>query len=179
MAQLEKRQQNILVFIGSKGTARNQEILAHLQKTGESFSRKTLVRELKALVDKGLIEKTGKGRSVAYHLKTPILAPVDADVYLAQDVDMRSPKPIHFDFSVFEKTDSLFSDAEISEVSNANEDYRTRVAKLSPILLQKEFERITIELSWKSSKIEGNTYTLLDTEALIKEHREAEGHNTK
>jgi Fic family protein len=30
-------------------------------------------------------------------------------------------------------------------------------------------ERFTIELSWKSSKIEGNTYTLLDTEKLIRE----------
>ena len=37
-------------------------------------------------------------------------------------------------------------------------------------------ERVTIELSWKSSKIEGNTYTLLDTESLIKEHKEAVGH---
>ena len=32
-----------------------------------------------------------------------------------------------------------------------------------------------IELSWKSSKIEGNTYTLLDTEKLILENKPAEG----
>ncbi|MBI2600167.1 Fic family protein, partial [Candidatus Daviesbacteria bacterium] len=31
------------------------------------------------------------------------------------------------------------------------------------------------ELSWKSSKIEGNTYTLLETESLIKEQEEARG----
>ena len=34
-----------------------------------------------------------------------------------------------------------------------------------------------IELSWKSSKIEGNTYTLLDTEKLILENKEAPGHS--
>ena len=32
-----------------------------------------------------------------------------------------------------------------------------------------------IELSWKSSKIEGNTYTLLETEQLIKESKQAAG----
>jgi len=32
-----------------------------------------------------------------------------------------------------------------------------------------------IELSWKSSKIEGNTYTLLETESLIKQGKEAVG----
>lgn len=36
-------------------------------------------------------------------------------------------------------------------------------------------ERLTIELSWKSSQIEGNTYSLLETERLFKEKEEAEG----
>ena len=36
---------------------------------------------------------------------------------------------------------------------------------------------MVIELSWKSSRIEGNTYTLLDTEKLILEHKEAVGHS--
>ncbi len=40
-----------------------------------------------------------------------------------------------------------------------------------------ELERFVIELSWKRSKIEGNTYTLLDTERLIQEAAEAPGHS--
>ncbi|MDB5274953.1 MAG: Fic family protein, partial [Chitinophagaceae bacterium] len=40
----------------------------------------------------------------------------------------------------------------------------------------KELERFVIEFSWKSSKIEGNTYTLLDTERLIRDGVEAAGH---
>lgn len=43
--------------------------------------------------------------------------------------------------------------------------------------MKKELERLIIELSWKSSRIEGNTYTLLDTEKLILENKEAIGHN--
>ena len=45
-----------------------------------------------------------------------------------------------------------------------------------PAIIKKEFERLTVELSWKSSQIEGNTYSLIDTEILIKENKEAAGH---
>jgi len=44
---------------------------------------------------------------------------------------------------------------------------------------KKELERLVIEFAWKSSKIEGNTYTLLDTEKLILEHKRAAGHDKK
>jgi Fic family protein len=51
-----------------------------------------------------------------------------------------------------------------------------RIKKISPTLSKKEFERLTIELSWKSSQIEGNTYSLIDTEILIKQHKLAKNH---
>ena len=39
----------------------------------------------------------------------------------------------------------------------------------------RELERLGIDLSWKSAQIEGNTYTLIETETLLKELREAKG----
>lgn len=39
----------------------------------------------------------------------------------------------------------------------------------------KEMERLGIDLSWKSSQIEGNTYSLLETERLLTEKEEAKG----
>src|SRR5699024_211601 len=39
----------------------------------------------------------------------------------------------------------------------------------------KELERLAIDLSWKSSQIEGNTYSLLETERLLKEKQTASG----
>ena len=50
-----------------------------------------------------------------------------------------------------------------------------KTATLSPVLLQKDIARLTIELSWKSSQIEGNTYSLLETELLLSEQKMAEG----
>ena len=51
--------------------------------------------------------------------------------------------------------------------------------KISKTVFKKEIERLTIELSWKSSQMEGNTYSLIDTEILIKDRKEAIGHNKK
>lgn len=40
---------------------------------------------------------------------------------------------------------------------------------------RKEMERLEIDLSWKSSQIEGNTYSLLETERLLRESKTADG----
>lgn len=178
MTQFTHRQQNILDLLAQKARATNQEILAELQNKGENISRETLVRELNVLAKHEAIVKEGKGRGVTYRAKDahPLLATLDVDAYLAKEVDVRAPKPIPFNFDVFSKMDGLFTPYEIAELRAENEAYQKRTEKLSPALLQKELERITIELSWKSSKIEGNTYTLLDTETLIREHKEAAGH---
>ncbi len=178
MTQFTQRQQNILGFIEQKKEATNQEILAELEKKDDPISRETLVRELNALAERDAVLKTGKGRGVAYRVKSahPLLAPLDVEKYLAQEVDVRAPKPIPFNFEIFSKWEGIFAPAEITELNAENEAHQKRVSALSSVLLSKEYERVTIELSWKSSKIEGNTYTLLDTESLIKEHKEAVGH---
>ena len=98
MTQFTPRQQNILDFIGQKGEATNQEILGELEKKGDLISRETLVRELNALAERNAIAKTGKGRGVTYSAKNahPLLVPLDVEKYLAQEVDVRAPKPIPF-----------------------------------------------------------------------------------
>ncbi len=181
MTQLNLRQQNILDIIGSKKETTNQDILAFLQNKGEIISRETLVRDLNILIQDNLILKTGRGRGVVYKVKKDysLLRPIDVNDYFSRDVDIRSPKAIQFNFDIFDKMEGFFSENELAELETKNKEYCDRVAKLPPSILQKELERITIELSWKSSKIEGNTYTLLDTEILIKENKEAEGHDKK
>ena len=46
---------------------------------------------------------------------------------------------------------------------------------MSPNEYNKEMERLGIDLSWKSSQIEGNTYSLLETERLLRERLTASG----
>ena len=60
-------------------------------------------------------------------------------------------------------------------MEEATKFYKGRLIGVSKTIHKKELERFVIELSWKSSKIEGNTYTLLDTESLILRGKKAEG----
>jgi Fic family protein len=54
-------------------------------------------------------------------------------------------------------------------------EYENNIKDLNPATYQKELERLAIDLSWKSSQIEGNTYSLLETERLLKEKHTASG----
>ena len=69
----------------------------------------------------------------------------------------------------------LFTDAERKQLTALQATYRSNVAQQDPITYQKEVERLAIDLSWKSSQIEGNTYSLLETERLLKEKQTAAG----
>ncbi len=53
--------------------------------------------------------------------------------------------------------------------------FRKNISLLTETEYKKELERLAIDLSWKSSQIEGNTYTLLETERLLKERETASG----
>jgi Fic family protein len=55
------------------------------------------------------------------------------------------------------------------------EEFSLQKSHLSQTLIRKEWERFTIEYIWKSCACEGNTYSVFDTEHLIKEGFETEG----
>ena len=124
----------------------------------------------------GKVSKTGRGRAVRYaYSVSPILETFDMERYFEIDSDERELVSEGFNFDIWSQLTGLLTAPEKSQAEVLNRTYREHVACLSPALLKKELERITIELSWKSSRIEGNTYTLLDTEMLIKENIEAQG----
>ena len=175
MQQLNSRQQQILDFLSQKGIASNSEIIAFL---GNEISRFTILRDLTFLLKEKLIEKKGQGRSVKYQLVSSIslLSYIDPVSYFKKDPDERILKSPTFNQEVFEDLPNLFSREEIASLNEINKNYIKKINSLSQSSLKKEIERLTIELSWKSSKIEGNTYSLIDTEILIKDRVEAEGH---
>ncbi len=74
----------------------------------------------------------------------------------------------HFNFDLLPSFPlDIFTAVEIAALEAATNEYRRRTLNLSHTIQKKELERLVIELAWKSSKIEGNTYTLLDAEKLI------------
>ena len=179
MIQLTERQQVIADFIKDTKTASNHEIHLFLAQKGESVSRITLVRDLNALLAHGAIRSIGKGRNVKYEHSSlhPLLGDIDAKSYLDDVTGMRLKDFIRFNHSLFAKIGDLISVREVDGLRAKNDGYMKRISDLPPAIMKREMERVTIELSWKSSRIEGNTYSLVDTETLIKDNILAKGHS--
>lgn len=177
---ITSRQSNILTFISEKPGAQTQDILAYINKKNESeISRVTIIRDIEVLLESDFIKKEGSGRSVFYKIspKGSLLAPqADYDEYFRKSPDQRGGVKKTFQSEVFGVMQYLFSKKELLDLKKINEDYLEKKSKLSPMILHKEFERLTIELSWKSSQLEGNTYSLIDTEMLLTQEKEAKGH---
>ena len=105
------------------------------------------------------------------------MAPIDVHDYCAVEQDRRFDN-LSFDFLLINTTagvDPLYSELEFSSLIEATESFRSRAKSVTQSIHKKELERFIIELSWKSSKIEGNTYSILDTERLIRDGIEAIG----
>ena len=70
---------------------------------------------------------------------------------------------------------TLFTSEELSRLESAHKVFLANMNTLSELEYRKEMERLGVDLSWKSSQIEGNTYSLLETERLLKEKQTALG----
>jgi len=69
----------------------------------------------------------------------------------------------------------VFTKGEIQKLNTLQQNFQNNISQLTESEFEKEFERLAIDLSWKSSQIEGNTYSLLETERLLKEKETASG----
>lgn len=175
-SELTKRQIFILQTIGVLGEASNQEILEKVSFNFDKVSRITVIRDLNCLLKRKLIKKSGKGRGIVYRANIPLLGRFfDVNDYFSKEPDKREIKKGWLDFSDSSIWKNLLSAKEIASVFALTKRYHDHLSKYTPTQIKRELERITVEFSWKSSRIEGNTYTLLDTERLIKEHTEAKG----
>jgi Fic family protein len=177
--EISEKEQKYLRILISGETFRSSDLHARLLAEREDISLVTVKRALSDLVARGLVRVSGSGPATAYMISNlgRILTDIDADAYCAVEPDKRFGLK-RYDFDLFGSVPTdIFSDDEIAMLEAATAEYDRRAEGLSPTLVKKELERLIIELSWKSSRIEGNTYTLLDTEKLILENREAAGHD--
>jgi Fic family protein len=146
------------------------------QAVGET--RLNAIRELGRLVELGYVATSGTGRATTYAV-TPQARKLtlwDVEEYLALEPDQRHTRYARLQPELFEAVRGIFRPVDFEEITAAREEFAKRRAT-DDATAQRELERFVIELSWKSSKIEGNTYTLLDTEQLIREAVEAPGHS--
>ncbi len=181
MIKINEKQQKILLLFLQHGFLSSSQVHENLKKIGEDVSLVTIKRDLSQMATDGLLIAEGAGRSYGYRIGIAgrIFADVNAKSYCAVEPDKRYGME-RFNFELFSGLPlEIFSEQELEFLKNATNEYDRRTKDLPTAIQKRELERLIIELSWKSSKIEGNTYTLLDTEKLILENKEAVGHDKK
>ncbi|MBR3959689.1 MAG: Fic family protein [Bacteroidales bacterium] len=147
--------------------------------TAFSGSDATIKRILAAGVQKGDIIVEGKARATRYCLSSQahLLMPLDLDTYFALDVDDRQVQT-SFNFNLIREqlpAVRLFTDDEMEHLQELQTEFHRHISEMTDNEYRKEMERLGIDLSWKSSQIEGNTYSLLETERLLRESKTADG----
>ncbi|MBU3918848.1 Fic family protein [Patescibacteria group bacterium] len=165
---MNKRQQQIIEFAKKNQSFRNKDLVVFFNY---EYSRETITRDLFFLCEQNILNKSGAGAFVIYILSEAyeILKEVDVEKYFSIPYIKREIKE-SFNFKIFKILEGdIFTKEEKEKLENLQRDFIKNFSKYdSQTLINKEFERIMIEFSWKSSAIEGNTYSLLGTEALIK-----------
>ena len=166
----------ILQFLHYNPSSSRVEIAAGL---AEAPNERTLKRIIADCVQKGYIIVKGKGKATRYSLsaQAQLMMPLDIETYFTNDVDDRV---VHESFNFQLICDilpnvTLFTTEERERLNVAHRVFLNNMSTLSDIEYRKEMERLGVDLSWKSSQIEGNTYSLLETERLLKEKETAQG----
>ena len=168
----------ILDYLNENPLSSSKEIYSKIGPKIE-LSYTTLKRILQKLNSENLITPSGQGKATKYQLSKAyeLLQLIDMEEYFQKEIDEREIKKTFNNKLLTDTlaTVSVFTDEELALLTNLQIRYTENISKLSESDYNKELERLAIDLSWKSSQIEGNTYSLLETERLLKEKETAEG----
>lgn len=170
----EKYQSKIIYLIQESGAISASEIYNFID-----LGKSTIRKYLKELVEENKLQVVGAGKSTKYTIAPSfeLLAPIDLDNYYQKEMDDRNAKSSYdFDLvsNVLQKA-SLFTEKEYQKLNKIQDRYIKSIQSVEKGIYKKRLEVLAIDLIWKSSEIEGNTYSLLETEALIKQQELAKG----
>lgn len=176
---ITKRQQEIFLMVWQNEPTAISTIAEKMQV---AVSIPTLNRDLAQLKNENYLVTEGSGPGTKYRINQSklITFEVNSETYFKDETDDR--KIISsYNREIFDLLANvpLFSPAQTVDFESQTETFRKKLKTLSPASYQREFERLMIELSWKSSQIEGNTYDLLDTEQLLKYNIPSSSHSAE
>ncbi len=176
MAQSKEAQNTVLQYLIKNTNSSSSEVHKGIEQI---VAYSTIKRILQNLVNEGLVVTTGKGKGTKYSISPAyfVLANVNSEEYFQLEIDERHIKS-EFNLQLIDHilTDiNLFTNEELTYLNNLHSTFEKNTCELSKEEFDREFERLAIDLSWKSSQIEGNTYSLLETERLLKEQQTASG----
>ncbi|GHU96064.1 hypothetical protein FACS1894156_6640 [Bacteroidia bacterium] len=169
-------QELILNYLKNRANSSSKEIFEGL---GSAVSYATVKRCLSKLLNENYITQQGNAKNSRYALSPTfnLFYPINIDEYYSKEIDEREILT-SYNFSLIPETlqnVSLFTAPELTLLNNLQSKFSKNIAHLSDFEYKKDMEQLAIDLSWKSSQIEGNTYSLLETERLLKDKQTAAG----
>jgi Fic family protein len=146
-------------------------------------TRRTLQYQLASLVKKGILLAEGRTKSRKFHLpptaETPIIEILSPK---AQAINLAISRPIQERIAVGYSREFL-DDYIPNETFYLPEALRRKLFEMGKsdgkhpagTYARQIYNRLLIDLSWNSSRLEGNTYSLLETQQLLERGEVAEG----
>ena len=154
-----------------------------LVKLGSSFKERSVRRWLAEMVKEGLVEKTGNRRASRYRalqnvdLTNPHFSPksLPAIALVRRPIYERPPVAyVNEWFDAYIPNQTYYIPENIRK-QLYKEGQRSRKEDPAGTYAHQIFNRLLIDLSYNSSRLEGNTYSLLDTQRLVLEGKGVEG----
>jgi len=162
---------------------------------GDQVARRTLQHRLKGLVDDGRLIREGERRWARYRVPEAPPAPAPAveavadeaavplspegqeiRSHLRQPLAARAPVGYNRGFlSAYRPGETFYLPADARAHLTEIGARPVRGQEPAGTYARQILSRLLIDLSWNSSRLEGNTYSLLDTKRLIEFGQEAEG----
>ena len=173
---INSRENEVINLLKNKEIFSSKEIFDQIHS---DISYATLKRILAKLVSNKYIESSGQGKGTKYSISAiyDVIRPIDTEQYYQKEIDEREIKE-QFNFEIITEVlskNNIFSSEELENLELIHKKYLRNISQLSEAEYAKELDRLAIDLSWKSSQIEGNTYSLLETERLLREKETASG----
>lgn len=159
------------------------------QALGTGVPRRTLQYRLRHLVNAGRLHRTGERRAVKYQVRAPgqvsrvgnadfvpaTPRAVEIQAYVRQPQTKRKPVGYNRDFlgAYYPNGSAYFTASEHNHLRAVGSPLSGGLP--AGTYAKQILGRLLIDLSWNSSRLEGNTYSLLDTFRLINFGKEAPG----
>ncbi|MEG6549647.1 Fic family protein [Desulfocurvibacter africanus] len=155
------------------------------EKFGDKASDRTLSRALEDLAAQGHVVREGEAKRYIYfasaHRQPAVLAKAEEEwtIPLAEDSletlryislprERRTPVGYDRDFlGAYRPNETFYLPADLRETLQGLGTLAEADGEVGGTALGRIYERLLIDLSWASSRLEGNTYTLLDTKRLL------------
>jgi hypothetical protein len=157
------------------------------KKLGSAYADRSMRRWLTELMQEGKVEQLGAKRGTRYRALNPVVGPLTAPSSCfsseSERIITQVCRPLYERMPVSYAIEWLQA-YEPNVTSYLSAEQKSRLQKAGQRSQREDpagtyahqiFNRLLIDLSYNSSRLEGNTYSLLDTQKLLLEGASAEG----